>query len=146
MTIMTSWNIQHIPDDAPDLRKYGFAPGWYSFWCHTCKDQHVAAKRSSNCYECAMEMYKTDNMRKEFEERFEQNVNVAQIYNTLDYVTVKDMVKALDTEVNEALSNNNEELAIGKFIALRSLISVLKQAEKYMTIQRLCNEDEVSKC
>lgn len=51
--------FQQPPETDVDLRPFGYAPGWYTFRCRGCfTKEAVAAKYSSQCFDCAMSDYK----------------------------------------------------------------------------------------
>ena len=142
-TIVTYWNLQNVPNDAPDLRKYGFAPGGYLFRCGACKEQQAAAKRSINCYECALKMYNKDNVRKQFVEQWAEKINLD---NGVFLTHIKTSIDILDNDIHNLIDTQQTTKAIQAIISMKSLQKMVDLAEKYMNIQRLCKEDEVSKC
>ena len=141
--IMTDWIFPDVPDDAPDLRKYGFAPGGYLFRCGACKEQQAAARRSINCYECALKMYNKDNVRKQFEEQWAEKINLD---NGVFLTHIKTSIDILDNDIHNLIDTQQTTKAIQAIISMKALQKMVDLAEKYMNIQRLCKEDEVSKC
>ena len=61
--------FQQPPETDVDLRPFGYAPGWYTFRCRGCfTKEAVAAKYSSQCFDCAMSDYKKHCKKLDFEQ------------------------------------------------------------------------------
>ena len=47
-------------DALPDLRDWGYAPGYYSICCADCQNVSIADKRAIRCFACALAISKED--------------------------------------------------------------------------------------